>query len=208
MDRGHRTDTTEDTSIEDGSSDDRSHFMRHDDLYDDGIVFPTMLPPPPLLQEHATTASVYDMRSPNSLTGSMQSRRYNTMGGRVPLHQHAVDNNLYASINRHRKQEVATHNAVDMLHQQDIPLPPPPPPIAPRREHDEQLTRGLSQCSIAGCRSDTGTLTSTHSRQSKNSRKMSRGRQSPQPTTYSPARGQSSRRGKHGESIELVSTNL
>lgn len=218
MDRGHRTDTTTDTSIEDGSSDDRSHTPRHDDYYD-GIAVPSMLPPPPLLQEHPTSNSLYDFREPASLDDPMMSRRYNTMGGRAPA-LHAVDNNVYASINRQRKQELSHGMNHEMSHHagQDLPLPPPPPPIHPYMGHDP-LSRGQSQCSVAGCRSDTGTVNSVRSLQSRQSRqsrhsrsskKTRRGREtrSPKPPTHSPASSRSFRSRGDREHIELVSTNM
>ena len=194
MDRGHRTDTTEETSIEENdesySDGCRSHSMRHDDAYD-GMVFPTILPPPPLLHEQPTmtTASVYDIRPPNSLQNTMQSRRYNTMNGRLPIN--AIDNDIYASINKQRKpsrQSVMSHS---MRHHQEVPLPPPPPPIK-----QEQLSPalGLSDTESESrhryrprerdsslSRSDTGSSRSGRSRRSK------RVRHSPQPTTMTPS---------------------
>jgi len=208
MDRGHKTDTTEDTSIEDGSSDGRSQSTRHDDAYD-AMIFPTMLPPPPLLEEHTTTASVYDVRSNNSLQDINTPRRYNTMNGRAPQ-QRAIDNSVYASINRHRNPE---NSHFELTKHQDIPLPPPPPEIDPSIDlvdrNGHSLSRGMSQCSIAGCRSDTGTLNSNRSMQSKQSRRSRK--ESPLPTTHTPANShaaRSQRRGTYRESMELASTNL
>ena len=220
MDRGHRTDTTTDTSLEEGScSDDHSHCVRHDDLYD-GVSYPAMFPPPPLLQDHAASASICDFRPPVDIP--LQTRRYNTMGGHMPV-ENAVDNNLYASINRHRKQDIDN----GMRHiGQEPPFPPPPPPmehivngdISPMEPMvtDDVISTGLSQCSIAGCRSDTNSIRSLQSRrsrqsrQSRNSRKAKRSRHAPppQPTTYSPASSRSARSRSEREQIDLVSTPL
>lgn len=194
--------------------------MRHDDAYD-GMVFPTILPPPPLLHEQPsmTTASVYDVRPPTSLQNTMQSRRYNTMNGRMPIN--AIDNDIYASINKQRKpsrQNIMSHS---MRHHQEVPLPPPPPPIKQQQlspalglsdtESESRRPYRPRERDSSQSRSDTGTSNSSRSGRSKRSKRV---RHSPQPTTITPSGNRrayknSSRRDLESqENIDLVSTNL
>lgn len=101
-----------------------------------------------MVYDNTTTASVYDIR-PAPSHSTINTRKFNTMNGRVPVH--AVDNSLYASIHRSRRPLVSHDQDED-----DVP-PPPPPPIAydtPRHSlsrRSDRSNRGTIN-SIAGHR--------------------------------------------------------
>lgn len=196
---GHRTDTTDETSL-DASSDGRSRSLRRDEYYG-SMIYPTILPPPPLLD---STSEQYQPQ--HSYRYQQHERGFHTLQTRHPIH--AVDNNIYATINRYKKP---THTSVlDTL--PPPPSPPPPPPHQTARAQlsdDDVASRGLSQCSVAGCSQSNsggqGTITSRKSNSS-NKRRSSR-RQSPTPSRSS-RKSSHRRKSSKGQSLELISTNL
>lgn len=182
------------------SSDGHSRCVRADDDMFDKMIYPSLMLPPPLLQsdyESAASGSVYDPYNNTSSLNSTNKRMYNTV--QMPRNSHqrvsAIDNNIYASINRYRKPSRHADYLID-----DIPPPPPPPPpinAAPPLDFsdDDVLGRGQSQCSIVGC----GHFSNQGPKKSKSRKARS--------LTYSPM-NTSNRRKRKEHSLELVSTNL
>lgn len=144
------------------------------------------------------------------------------MNGRVPIH--AVDNDIYASINKQRKTSRQMISQ-SMRHPQDVPLPPPPPPI-PQHLGSAPPSVGLSDTESesyryrprdresSAHRSDNGTMNSSRSSRSKQSKQSRRVRHSPQPTTITPSSNRrrpqkrQQREIDSRENLDLVSTNL